>query len=415
MSLAASLRDIASKPAESRFAQYEALATKAVHSNDADAILKLAQHLVNVEGAEQYGRTYIVPDLLNHLILLLSDPEGALEDPMDVDDLLPLMKSLVDLIRPKAEDVPDALMNALELLAQCHQANKDYKAAAYTLSSFKFDDFKSKCSASAEHRAKWFVRTAEFFLQEGESGLASQQIKRAHTLISEVGKLATPSAVELVLRFKTCYARILDSERRFIEAALRYMELSQSTAASVSDAGRMQSLEYAVSCAILAKAGPQRSRVLAMLYSDERSKQLPNFAMLEKVFRERIISAAEVQAFEQLLQEHQKADTGSGRTVLQNATIEHNMLAASRLYQNIRFDQLGVLLGIAAAEAEQLAGSMIEQGRMKATIDQVEALLEFQSGGDELGVWDEGIGAVCLAINRVLDEINRVHPGKYEV
>jgi len=28
---------------------------------------------------------------------------------MDVDDLTPLMKQLVDLIRPKAEDVPDAV------------------------------------------------------------------------------------------------------------------------------------------------------------------------------------------------------------------------------------------------------------------------------------------------------------------
>lgn len=34
-------------------------------------------------------------------------------------------------------------MNSVDLLAKCHQANGDYKSAAYTLSSFKFDDFKS--------------------------------------------------------------------------------------------------------------------------------------------------------------------------------------------------------------------------------------------------------------------------------
>lgn len=28
-----------------------------------------------VEGAEQYGRTYIVPDILNQIIHLLADPE----------------------------------------------------------------------------------------------------------------------------------------------------------------------------------------------------------------------------------------------------------------------------------------------------------------------------------------------------
>jgi hypothetical protein len=58
---------------------------------------------------------------------------------------------------------------------------------------------------------------------------------------------------------------------------------------------------------------------------------------------------------------------------------------------------------------------MIEQSRLKATIDQVESLIEFQAGGDELGAWDEGIGSVCLAVNKLLDEINRKHQGKYEV
>lgn len=32
---------------------------------------------------------------------------------------------------------------------------------------------------------------------------------------------------ELELQYKTCYARVLDSKRRFLEAATRYYELSQ--------------------------------------------------------------------------------------------------------------------------------------------------------------------------------------------
>lgn len=179
---------------------------------------------------------------------------------------------------------------------------------------------RSKCSASVDRRAGWFVNTAEFFLAIGESGLASQQIKRAHALMSELGKSQSQRPIALlILKFKTCYARILDSERKFLEAALRYMELSQTAFDAVKDEDRAQSLEYAISCAILAKAGPPRSRVLAMLYSDERSKSVQNFAMLEKMFKERIISAAEVDSFEKILQEHQKADTGSKRTVREDA------------------------------------------------------------------------------------------------
>ena len=37
----------------------------------------------------------------------------------------------------------------------------------------------------------------------------------------------TTQSEELELQYKTCYARILDSKRRFLEAAARYYELSQ--------------------------------------------------------------------------------------------------------------------------------------------------------------------------------------------
>tara|TARA_B100000795_G_scaffold127160_1_gene94806 strand:- start:385 stop:504 length:120 start_codon:yes stop_codon:yes gene_type:complete len=39
--------------------------------------------------------------------------------------------------------------------------------------------------------------------------------------------------------------------------------------------------------------------------------------------------------------------------VLERAVIEHNMLAASKLYNNISFEQLGALLGIDAAKVRQ--------------------------------------------------------------
>lgn len=34
---------------------------------------------------------------------------------------------------------------------------------------------------------------------------------------------------ELELQYKSCYARILDAKRRFLEAATRYYDLSQSS------------------------------------------------------------------------------------------------------------------------------------------------------------------------------------------
>jgi COP9 signalosome complex subunit 4 len=62
-----------------------------------------------------------------------------------------------------------------------------------------------------------------------------------------------------------------------------------------------QALTAAVTCCILAAAGPQRSRVLANLYKDERCARLPVFTFLEKVYLERILRQQEVRAFRQWL------------------------------------------------------------------------------------------------------------------
>lgn len=39
---------------------------------------------------------------------------------------------------------------------------------------------------------------------------------------------------EVELQYKSCYARILDSKRKFLEASLRYYELSQIGSRSIN-------------------------------------------------------------------------------------------------------------------------------------------------------------------------------------
>ena len=51
--------------------------------------------------------------------------------------------------------------------------------------------------------------------------------------------------------------------------------------------------------------------------------------------------------------------------------IEHNLLSASRLYDNITLNGLGELLDLSPQGAEETARRMIQQGRLKAWIDQV--------------------------------------------
>jgi COP9 signalosome complex subunit 4 len=64
------------------------------------------------------------------------------------------------------------------------------------------------------------------------------------------------------------------------------------------------------------------------------------------MFLDRILRKQEVDKFQEMLEPHQLAKLADGSTVLERAVIEHNLLAASKVYNNITFDELGALLNI---------------------------------------------------------------------
>lgn len=69
----------------------------------------------------------------------------------------------------------------------------------------------------------------------------------------------------------------------------------------------------------------------------------------------------------------------SGSTILERAVIEHNLLSASKLYNNITFEELGALLEIPPMKAEKIASQMITEGRMNGYIDQIDSIVHFES------------------------------------
>ena len=468
--MSAQCKDILSKPADTRLPLYSQLISALIAQHDTAGLIQTAQHLLQREGADQYGRTYIAPPALLRLVQLLKEPASE-ADALDVEDMQPVLQQLVDLLRPKAEDYTQPLCECIALLADCHKALEEYGKAAYTLASFRWDDWVKKANSGSaaasdwarpERRVEWHVSAAELFLAVNETGSASQQIKRAHALINELPKAAalageaggaagsSPSANTVLLhRFKTCYARVLDSERRFQEASLRYLELSHSPPSLMSENDAQITLQNAVTCAILAKPSPSRTRVLSALNSDSRTLSLPHASLLAKVYRGRVIEAEEVAVFESLLAEHQKAETSAGMTVVRASVVEHNIAAVARVYRNVGVKELSEVLGVRDDECERVACEMIEQGRLNAKIDQVTNMVEFDQdakGGGGGGVkaseasgggsgaasgtgggsglvgmsqvsgvssllrWDEQIEDVCLQVNRIVDHIQARYP-----
>lgn len=131
--------------------------------------------------------------------------------------------------------------------------------------------------------------------------------------------------------------------------------------------------------------------------------KLAIYPMLQKVYMERILQQAEVQIFSQGLQEHHVATLGDGTTVLDRSVIEHNLLSASKLYRSIELGELGVLLGIDAAKAEQVAAKMIIEGRMAGTLDQVAGTLTFADAqASARAGWDAQIRRTCVALDSLL-------------
>mmetsp|Transcript_21775 Transcript_21775/g.48460 ORF Transcript_21775/g.48460 Transcript_21775/m.48460 type:complete len:397 (-) Transcript_21775:233-1423(-) len=278
---------------------------------------------------------------------------------------------------------------------------EEYTEAAQTLAGANLES--TTRPFSCPEKVDIFIKCAEAVLEADEAIDAEVFVNKASALINDV------DSVSLQLRYKVTYARVMDANRKFVEAALRYCELS-STTANVVQEELLELLGKAVTCAILSKTGPQRGRVLGLLVKDERLAQLDCHAkysahsnVLRKMHNEQILRKSELAMFEESLMPHQKATAGDGHTILDKAVMEHNMTSMARIYDNITFQQLGLLLSLDPQRAEKVAAAMITEDRLKASIDQTEDLLIFEGGDDSFSTWDRGIEEICSDISEFAD------------
>lgn len=255
---------------------------------------------------------------------------------------------------------------------------------------------------SADHKVDKYVKIAQLYLEEDEHFEAERFITKASVLMPDVKDQT------IHVRYKACFARISKFKRKFLEAAMRFYELSQILA---EPAERLECLETAIVCAVMAPAGPQRSRQLATLYKDERSVELPIFGILEKMFLDRILRKDEFSKFLQFLKDRNEnlATIDGHTTVLDKAVREHNLLSASRVYNNIKFEELALLLDVDADDAEKLASTMISENRMEGHIDQLERIIYFEEQ-NSLELWDSHIAGACNTVNSLIDLISAKHP-----
>ncbi|KAK0392559.1 hypothetical protein NLU13_2054 [Sarocladium strictum] len=309
----------------------------------------------------------------------------------------------------------DAVASLRELIATAQENNEDFLEAARTLAEIPLDNSQRK--VTDEDKARIWVRIVRNYLEVDDSTAAEMFINKLKNIMHDV------SDPELTLHFQLSQARILDAQRNFLSASQRYHEISFSP--SIAEEERLHTLAMAIKCGILAPAGPLRSRHLGRLYKDERASQLGEFGILEKMFLDRLLAPAEVAKFAEDLLPHQLATTSDGSTVLAKAVVEHNLLGASKLYRNIRFEALGELLGLDADKAEETTARMIEQGRLVGRMDQLENIVWFEGGeasgekgsgraevivGKEMRTWDANVQGLAEDVEQVTNALQKEFP-----
>ncbi|KAF2096551.1 COP9 signalosome-like protein complex subunit 4 [Rhizodiscina lignyota] len=326
-------------------------------------------------------------------------------------------QSALALIQPKVISFDEQDSQLKFILADAFEANEDYVGSAKILQQINLDG--SQRNISADDRARVWVRIVRCYLEEDDPTSATGYLNRIKPVLHDVTQAVTR------LEFQLSQARILDSQRQFLEASTAYHTIS--SVPTIDESERLYTLSQAMICAVLAPAGPQRGRTLARLYKDDRANQVEEFSILEKIFLDRLLSPEEVKAFASRLKPHHLAKTSDGSTVLDKAVLEHNLLGASRLYANISIDALGELLGVDSDKAEQYAAQMIGEGRVAGYIDQIDRYIFFEGEGSgqrkvgmkervvgmELRRWDEGVKGLAEDVERVATMIQVQHPEFY--
>ncbi|KAK7531044.1 hypothetical protein IWX49DRAFT_562973 [Phyllosticta citricarpa] len=406
------LKELESPSASSKTSGYNELLNRIIDTSTPDTLApNLIAYLESVLG-----------DTLNQISskpLLISFVE-KFRDIQDPDVKIEVGQRALNLLQPRVVLYEEQDTQIKEIVADAHETNEDFISSAKVLQTITLDS--SQRAITADDKAKVWIRIVRCYLEEDDPTSATTYLSRVKNIIHDVSDKATR------LQFQLSQARIHDSQRAFLDASAAYHGISSETI--IDEEERLQALSASIKCAVLAPAGPQRGRTLARLYKDDRASQVDEYGILEKIFLDRLLTPEEVAAFAAKLAPHQLAKTADGSTVLDKAVLEHNLLAASRLYSNIGMAQLGELLNVDAERAESYAAQMIEQGRLAGYIDQITAYIHFKGGeasgkknattgnldravGGELRKWDDNVRGLAEEVERITTMIQTQHPEFY--
>uniref|UniRef100_A0A1I8BYM7 COP9 signalosome complex subunit 4 n=1 Tax=Meloidogyne hapla TaxID=6305 RepID=A0A1I8BYM7_MELHA len=349
---------------------------------------KLVETVVNNESTSMVVSRQFIADIADRLKLIAVHNNNL---------VIGLANVVLNQLQARAIAYEEQSNQIRIILADCYEKTGNFEQAARALVAIPLET--GQRGYRPDFKMELYLRITELFLEAGNILEADRHVKRASLLQQDVKE----DGGVLLLKYSALYARVFDRQGQFIEAASRYYEISIKQGLLPSE--KKQILQNALICTLLAPPGLQRNRLLNTLFKDERCQGLACYQLLKNMYLERLIQNSELKEFELLLLPHQRLLDSEGSSILQRSVLEHNFLAASRLYSNISFDGLGQLLGVSTKKAEKIASQMISTDKVHGKINQLDSTVSFESKDSFNDRSDSQIISICELTNSINEQL----------
>jgi COP9 signalosome complex subunit 4 len=200
-------------------------------------------------------------------------------------------EAALEVLQPRSLSFEDQVTDLKRTLADVYEQQEEWQKSAKILLSIPMES--GQRNHDDNFKLQIYLKITQLQLEVDDSVSAESSLNRAAPLVS-----STTSKEQKII-YKACHARILDGRRKYLEASQKYHEMSLME--DIQKDERTAALEKSIHCALLAPAGVQRTRLLATFYKDERSNKFSCYSLLEKMFKQRIVTKEEMENFNSVL------------------------------------------------------------------------------------------------------------------
>jgi len=191
------------------------------------------------------------------------------------------------------------------------------------------------------------------------------------------------------------------SEKYSISANYYFLILSRHLSVVSKDKSKFNQVLYKfIFDTIMSNNVTQQERLMNFLYQNDKLGMAEYKPIFEKFFNYQIIYLEDLDALKQKLpQTHKNIN-------ITKALFEHNIYSLSRVFTNISFSSLEKFLKMKIDDIMRLCIVMINEGTIKAKIDDNSKFLLFEQEQGVSTDFDEQIKNFCLKTKNLAEYIN---------